>query len=589
VRAPTCSTFGATLLGEDATRFRFWAPALEHVALEIEGSDPIAMRSLEDGWFEVEAACGPGAAFKFRVSPDITVPDPASRAVRGDAYGHSLVVDPRSYRWRNTNWRGRPWADAVFYELHVGAFGGFAGVKGFLPELVELGITAVELMPINAFPGKLNWGYDGVLPYAPSPAYGTLDELKDLIDTAHGLGLMMFLDVVYNHFGPEASFLDAYAPHFFREDKPSPWGHAIDFRRPQVKRFFTENAIYWLEEVRFDGLRFDAVHAIHHPDWLDETAAEVRARLEPDRAVHLVLENDDNIASHMRDGFFNAQWNDDIHHAFHVLLTGETDSYYSAYADSPALMLARCLAEGFAYQGQPSTNRGGKPRGTPSRDLQPSAFVTFLQNHDQIGNRALGERLTVLADPKALEAAIFVQLLCPQVPLIFMGEENASTTPFLFFAEHNDEIAQAMREGRKREFEHLAAAGDDLPDPNDAATFQRSIPEPDPARASERRAFYQRLLAIRRRYITPRLDETSSIGAQAIGKAAVAARWKLADGSILAIVCNLSKDPVICEAPRGDLVFQSSEGAHQELLSGHLPGYAALAVISERPAVKAAP
>jgi len=590
-RTPYCqevfATFGATLLSENVTRFRFWAPISKRVALDIEGTDPISMRKLEGGWFEAEAHCGPGTAYRFRVAADLTVPDPASRALRGDAYGHSLVVDPHSYHWRSTKWRGRPWAEAVFYELHVGALGGFVGVKRLLPELVDLGITAVELMPISAFPGKLNWGYDGVMPYAPSPAYGTPDELNELIDTAHGLGLMMFLDVVYNHFGPEANFLDAYASSFFREDAENAWGRAIDFRRPEVRRFYTENALYWLEEFRFDGLRFDAVHAISHPDWLDETAAEIRARFEPQRMVHLVLENDDNIASHMRHGFFNAQWNDDAHHAFHVLLTGETDSYYKAYADEPASMLARCLGEGYAYQGQPSPNRGGKPRGTPSRDLSPSAFVTFLQNHDQIGNRAFGERLITLADPRALEAAILVQLLSPQIPLIFMGEEDASRTPFLYFAEHNAEIAQSIREGRKREFRHIAAVGDELPDPNDAATFQKSIPTPDPDIAGERRAFYRRLLATRRRYIMPRLDGAKSIGALAIGKAAVVARWKLADGNVLAIVCNLAKEPVIWEAPLGDHIFQSSEGVHQALTGGVLPGYTAVAVIDGRASERA--
>ena len=313
---PRWMAFGARPVDRATTRFRFWAPALRSVALEVEGLGPIAMRPLEDGWFEAEAPCGAGAAYRFRVGKELAVVDPAARALRGGVFGHAVVTNSHSYRWRNTNWKGRPFTDCVFYELHVGAFGGFAGVAAALPRLADLGVTAVELMPISAFPGDRNWGYDGVLPYAPQPSYGSPDELRALIDAAHGLGLMVFLDVVYNHFGPAGNFLNHYAPHFFWEDAPTLWGSAIDFRRPEVRRFFTENAIYWLEEFRFDGLRFDAVHAITHPDWLDETASEIRARLEPHRSVHLVLENDDNVADHMRGGFFDAQWNDDVHHVF---------------------------------------------------------------------------------------------------------------------------------------------------------------------------------------------------------------------------------------------------------------------------------
>lgn len=577
---PESMNFGATLMSDKETRFRFWAPALQHVHLEIEGLEPIRMRSLKDGWFETYARCGAGAAYKYRISEALAVADPAARAMRGDATGHSIVVDPNAYRWRNDAWRGLAWTEAVFYELHVGAFGGFAGVMQALPDLAELGITAVELMPIASFPGERNWGYDGVLPYAPSSSYGSPDELKELVDTAHGLGMMVFLDVVYNHFGPEGNFLDVYAPKFFRSDVENAWGRAIDFRRPQVRRFYAENALYWLEEFRFDGLRFDAVHAITHPDWLDATAAEIRARLDPHRAVYLVLENDDNVASHMRDGFFDAQWNDDCHHALHVLLTGETDGYYAAYAQNPAQMLARCLSEGFAYQGEPSANRGGKPRGTTSGDLPPSAFVMFLQNHDQIGNRAMGERLTALTQQEALEAAIALQLLSPQIPLIFMGEEIASQSPFLFFAEHNEEIAQSIRKGRKREFKHEAEA-DELPDPNAPQTFERSIPEPDDHESRNRRNLYRQLLGLRRAFIVPRIEGASALAARAIGKAAVIASWRLGDGSVLTIACNLDSEPLKCRAPEGDILFESKEGQYAILDDGVLSGHTTIAILAQ--------
>ena len=519
--------FGASLLTKDRTRFRLWAPVQEGVAVEIDGSAS-PMRRLPDGWFEAEANCGAGARYRFRLNEGIAVPDPAARAQADDVHGPSLVIDPAAYRWRNPEWRGRPWHETVLYELHAGTFGGFGGVQDELARLKELGITAVELMPINDFPGSRNWGYDGVLPFAPDRSYGTPDELKALVDAAHEHELMIFLDVVYNHFGPDGNYLATYAPQFFRDDMKTPWGPAIDFRRREVRRYFTENALYWLMEYRFDGLRFDAVHAITEIDWLDEMAAEVRATVERGRHVHLVLEHDGNVAEHLRRDF-DAQWNDDAHHVLHVMLTGESEGYYGDYADNAADRLARALSEGFVYQGEPSAHRNGEPRGTPSTDLPPAAFVLFIQNHDQIGNRAFGERLSALADPQALEAAIALQLLAPQIPLIFMGEEEASTTPFQFFTDHHGELAEAVREGRRREFAGFAAFADPhrrekIPDPNAPSTFERSRPAADPARGPARRALYQRLLALRGAVIAPRLSDARAIGAEAIGAAAVMAR-----------------------------------------------------------------
>ena len=564
--------FGPLLIADNATRFRFWAPALKQATLEVEGLSPIPMEAVGGGWFEAEAACGAGAAYRVPRGESLAAPDPAARAMRGDGQRQSVVVDPDAYRWGNKSWRGRPWTETVLYELHVGAFGGFRGVKERLSDLAELGVTAIELMPISDFPGLFNWGYDGVAPFAPSARYGEPDELKALVDAAHDLGLMMFLDVVYNHFGPEGNFLDRYAPHFFRHDVENPWGVGIDFRRPEVRRFFAENAIYWLEEFRFDGLRFDAVHAMADAGWLDETAAAIRARFR-DRRIHLVLENDDNVAEHMRGGRFDAQWNDDFHHAVHVLLTGETGGYYAAYEDAPASLLARCLAEGFAYQGEPTVNRSGRPRGSFSADLPATAFVAFLQNHDQVGNRPFGERLTTLADPQALEAAIALQLLCPQIPLLFMGEETASRSPFLYFAEHADELARSIREGRKREFEEIAAAAGELPDPNALSTFEKSKPEPDAHQGAERRSLYRRLLDLRRKHIIPRLRGSRSLGARAIGPAAVEARWELADGGILGIVCNLGAEPAAAMRPSGSLIYESATGADAALQSGRLEAY----------------
>jgi malto-oligosyltrehalose trehalohydrolase len=438
-------------------------------------------------------------------------------------------------------------------------------------------------MPINDFPGRRNWGYDGVLPFAPDRSYGTPEELKALVDAAHDLGLMIFLDVVYNHFGPDGNYLAAYAPGFFRDDITTPWGGAIDFRRPEIRRFFAENALYWLMEYRFDGLRFDAVHAISEADWLDEMAAEVRATAEPGRHVHLVLEHDGNVSAHLR-GDFDAQWNDDAHHVLHVLLSGQRDGYYSDYAVAPADMLARCLAQGFAYQGERSAYRQGKPRGSPSDDLAPTAFVLFLQNHDQIGNRPFGDRLVEHADPEALEAAITLQLLCPQIPLIFMGEEAASRTPFLYFTDHHGELAKAVREGRRREFAGFEGfqpdeTADAIPDPNAPQTFECCRPEADGEQGVRRRVLYAKLLALRAAVLMPQLEGAQAMAAHAAGVAGALARWRLADASVLTIACNLGPEPCPIEPPDGRLLFESRAGAGEQALHGQLEGRATVAFL----------
>jgi malto-oligosyltrehalose trehalohydrolase len=569
--------FGARLIASDRTAFRLFAPAQAGVAVEIEGARPVPMRQSGDGWFEAEAACGAGARYRFRLASGEAVTDPASRAQAGDVHDPSIVVDPQAYEWRYPDWQGRPWHEAVLYELHVGAFGGFAGVAGKLPSLADLGVTAIELMPIADFPGQRNWGYDGVLPFAPDAAYGTPDALKALVDAAHERELMIFLDVVYNHFGPEGNYLAAYAPQFFRDDIATPWGPAIDFREREVRRFFTENALYWLMEYRFDGLRFDAVHAISEPDWLDEMAATVHASVERGRHVHLVLENDANVASHLRRDF-DAQWNDDAHHVLHVLLTGEKEGYYEDYAEDPAGKLAKSLAEGFVYQGEPSLYRDGYPRGTTCTDLPPTAFVLFLQNHDQIGNRPFGERLTALVDRAALEAAITLQMLSPQIPLMFMGEEDATLTPFYFFTDYSEALAQAVREGRCREFAKFAAFADrvrraSIPDPNAPSSFEGSVPRGNPRRAIARRQFYQRVLAVRSAEIVPRLAGARSLKASVLGTAAVEATWCLSDLSVLRIAVNLGAEDVgLSTVSSGRMLFESAAGACLRARSGVLPG-----------------
>jgi len=545
--------FGPEVLG-DAVAFRLWAPGTERVVLEIDGIPALTMTRDADGWHKAVSAGPATALYRFRLPDGTCVPDPASRFQPDGVHGPSLVTDPLSYRWQNTGWNGRPWHETVLYELHVGLLGGYDGVRRKLPELSALGVTAIELMPLAEFAGNRNWGYDAVLPFSPSRSYGSPDALKALIDTAHGLGLMVFLDVVYNHFGPDGNWLGVYAPEFFRDDIHTPWGAAIDFRRRQVRRFFTENALYWLDEFRFDGLRLDAVHAISEQDWITEMAAEVRAAL-PDRHVHIVLENEQNNAEHMRAGI-DAQWNDDFHNVAHVLLTGEDNAYYSDFADHPTERLARALSEGFIYQGEPSPHHEGEARGSVSADLPPTAFINFLQNHDQVGNRALGERLTRLADPAKLKAATALLLLSPAIPMIFMGEENGSQTPFLFFTDFHGALADAVREGRRKEFAAFPAFADartreSIPDPNAYATFD-ACRFGEPSRdAHVWRGLYHDLLTIRRMRIVPHLTGAKSLDAAAIGPNAVSAHWALTDGAILTIACNLADTPVTFRKPDG--------------------------------------
>ncbi|MFZ4408889.1 MAG: malto-oligosyltrehalose trehalohydrolase [Paracraurococcus sp.] len=577
--------WGPELLAPDRTHFRLWAPDAPQVSLEVEQHAPQDMNPQGDGWHEVIAPVGAGARYRFRVASDLAVPDPASRLQAGDVHADSVVVDPHAFAWHHPDWQGRPWHEVVLYELHAGALGGFAGVRAALPRLKDLGITAVELMPINAFPGARNWGYDGVLPYAPDATLGTPDALKALVDAAHDLGLMVFLDVVYNHFGPDGAYLHAYAKRFFDEGIHTPWGAAIDFRQPEVRAFFEDNALYWLNEYRFDGLRFDAVHAIAEADWLDVLAARIRREI-PDRHIHLVLENERNAARHLKpQGGFDAQWNDDGHNILHPLLTGEREGYYEDFAGSGAEKLATVLAEGFLFQGQVSGHLGA-PRGEPSAHLPPTAFVLFLQNHDQVGNRAFGERLAALADPQALAAATALLLLSPQIPLIFMGEEWGATAPFLFFTDHNAELAPLVTAGRRREFAKFAAFQDPakretIPDPNAAATVHASTPDPAEATRPPHDAIlalHRRLLAIRHARIIPHLPGARALGAQAIGEKAVLARWRLGDGSTLAIATNLGAAPVRCDVG-GHLLFESLDGTAATLATGMLPAHCTVALM----------
>lgn len=536
--------WGPADLGEGRWRFRLWAPDRVAVTLERDGAEPVPMTAAQDGWFFADAAAAPGTLYRFRLDADLAVPDPASRRQSGGVHGWSVVTPLTP----PTSWRGRPWRETVIYELHAGLCGGFAGVAARLADLKTIGVTAVELMPVNAFSGSRNWGYDGVLPFAPVEAYGSPDDLRALVAAAHEHGLMIFLDVVYNHFGPDGNYLGAYASAFFHPDRQTPWGGAVAVDRPAVAAFVRENALMWLNDYGFDGLRFDAVHAIGDDAFLDQLARDIRAAIAPGRHVHLMLENERNDAARLSPDRYDAQWNDDFHNVLHVLLTGETDAYYQDFADRPAEKLARCLGEGFIYQGDPSPHQKGATRGSPSGHLPPTAFIPFLQNHDQTGNRALGDRLIRLTDPDRLKAATALLLLMPQIPMLFMGEEVGARSPFLFFTDFHDDLADIVREGRRREFAGFAAFASEearahIPDPNALATFEKArvIPGED---AVEWRLFYRNLLDLRHTHIVPGLDGCRPLGAQALSDKAVEAHWRLGGGEALTILLNLGTEPV---------------------------------------------
>ena len=574
--------FGAEFTGSGSVRFQLWAPAAKTVDLVLQegaASRTLPMQALENGFFGLETHdARAGSRYRFRIDGKLEVPDPASRSNPDDVHGPSAVIDPRSFEWGDEDWHGRPWHEAVIYELHVGTFsaeGTFAGVEQHLDHLAELGVTMIELMPLADFPGKRGWGYDGTLPFAPESSYGTPDQLKSLVAAAHARKIGVLLDVVYNHFGPEGNYLHAYAPQFFTEHHQTPWGAAINFdgaASRSVRDFFIHNALYWLEEFHLNGLRFDAVHAIFDDSEthvLTEISRAVRIGPGRNRHVHLSLENGNNQARRLGEprsrGTFDAQWNDDVHHCLHTILTGESDGYYVDYAQSPHALLCRSLTEGFAYQGEPSAHEG-HPRGEPSGHLPVTAFISFLQNHDQIGNRACGERLSrLVADEAPLLAASSILLLSPAPPMLFMGEEWAALEPFQYFCDFEPELAGKVREGRRREFARFARfqgaqAERSIPDPTATATFEAcrldwsTLTAPLHARWLDH---YRRLLAIRHRDIVPRIPK---IRARSCAKlkddGTFSVEWLLEDRSKLHLMANLSARPApVVRQPAGRVLF----------------------------------
>ena len=556
--------FGAQVQADGSVRFRLWAPPHRKVKIELDG-ELMALEPVAEGWHElVTDRAHADTRYRFVLPDGSRVPDPASRYQPEDVHGPSEVVNPAAHVWRDADWFGRPWEEAVIYELHIGAFtpeGTFRAAIGKLDHLLSLGVTAIEIMPIGDFPGRRNWGYDGVLPYAPDSCYGRPPDLKALVEAAHARGLMVLLDVVYNHFGPEGTYVQPIAPQIFTDRHKTPWGAAINFDGPgsgTVREFVIHNALYWIEEFNLDGLRLDAVHAIRDDSpkhLLLELAERVHAA-SAGRHVHLILENEENQAEHLARGedgaphWFTAQWNDDVHHALHVAASCETQGYYADYHGTTE-KLGRALAEGFAFQGELMPYRG-RPRGTPSTGLPPTAFVAFIQNHDQIGNRAFGDRVTDFAPAAAARAIAAVYLLLPQIPLMFMGEEWGATQPFPFFCDFSPNLADAVRQGRRDEFARFPEFQDPqtrelIPDPTAEETFTSAkLSWADIARAPHacRLAWHRRVLATRHAEIVPSLAAIRAGGRyEVLGEGAIIVSWELVGRGVLVLAANLSGGP----------------------------------------------
>jgi maltooligosyltrehalose trehalohydrolase len=493
--------------------FSVWAPRCRSLDLVIDGRPYRAMREESEGLFTIAIEnLAPGARYQYRLDGERYRPDPVSRWQPEGVHGPSVVVDPAAFQWTDGGFTGHALADHVYYELHVGTFtaaGTFEAVIPHLDGLVDLGITAIELMPIAEFPGSRNWGYDGVHLYAPQSTYGGPRGLRRLVDAAHARGLSVVLDVVYNHLGPEGNYLAEYGPYFTDRYK-TPWGSALNFDGPDgagVRRHFIENARYWVREFHVDGFRLDAIHAIYDASpthilrEIGEAAREEGRRL--GRSAHVVAESHDNDRDLVRTAAeggigLDAVWSDDFHHAVHALLTRESAGYYADFG-APA-HLARAIAEGFAYQGEPSAYFG-RERGTPSADLPGERFVISVQNHDQVGNRVLGDRLGTILPFEAAKLAAALMFVAPALPLVFMGEEYGETAPFQYFTSFIDrELTAAVRHGRAAEFERFAW-NRPIPDPDAPSTFVASRLNHSLASAPRHRElqrYYRQWLELRR-------------------------------------------------------------------------------------------
>jgi maltooligosyltrehalose trehalohydrolase len=481
---------GATVLSPSTVRFRVWAPRAQSVSVQVCDANrtSAALEPRDRGYYEgVLSGIGPGARYRYVLDGEKHRPDPASRWQPNGVHDASAVVDPDAFHWTDQGWQGLALDELILYELHTGTFTAAGTFEAILPHLSylkdEVGVTAIELMPVAQFPGSRNWGYDGVYPFAPQAGYGGPAGLKTLVNACHATGLAVILDVVYNHLGPEGNYLNDFGP-YFTDRYRTPWGEAVNYDGPdsdEVRHFFLSNALYWVTEYHVDGLRLDAVHGIfdfsatHMLQELAETVHAEARRL--GRTVQIIAESDLNdsrlIAPATQGGYgLDAQWNDDFHHAVHAVVTGERKGYYEDFGTLE--QLATAIRQGFVYAGQYSRSRrrrhGNSSEGRPARQ-----FVVFAQNHDQIGNRAVGDRLSAQLSAEGLKVVAATVLLSPNIPLLFMGEEYGETAPFQYFVEHGDAgLVEAVRRGRRAEFGHFGWNPEDIPDPQDPATLERS-------------------------------------------------------------------------------------------------------------------
>lgn len=565
--------WGSEFISADTVRFRLWAEGQNTMTLSLRDRD-IIMEAVGDGWFQIDVAgLKHGDEYRFRLADGTCIPDPAARAQRDDVNGPSLIIDPRVYQPLHRDWKGRPWEETVIYELHPGTFtpeGTFQAAIEKLPYLAELGITQIEVMPVAQFGGSRGWGYDGVLLYAPHSAYGSPADFHAFIDAAHGLGLSVVLDIVLNHFGPEGNYLPLLSPAFFHQQRMTPWGNAIAYETAAVRQYISEAPLFWLTEYHLDGLRFDAIDQIEDRSArhvLIEIAENIRRAI-PDRHIHLTTEDSRNVIFlHPRDEngrtpLFTAEWNDDFHNAVHVFATGETHGYYQDFAHQPAKNAAKALAEGFVYQGEISPQTG-QSRGVKCSEQPPQFFVDFIQNHDQTGNRAQGERLISLAGAEKTRVLLAALLLSPHIPLLFMGEEYGETNPFLFFTDFKGELAKAVREGRAKEFAGHTGHDEFVPDPNDPDTFIRSKLDWQQAASEEGKSwlrFTRDLLRLRHRYIVPLLTEGGPVESRILhtDPQTLAVSW-LFPGATLSVALNIGdKSFAILDVP-GEVIFSWPE------------------------------
>ncbi|EOL9135858.1 malto-oligosyltrehalose trehalohydrolase [Enterobacter cloacae] len=567
--------WGAEFISGDVVRFRVWAEGQQQLTLRLAERD-LPMTAVGNGWFQIDVpGVTHGTEYQFVLQDGMAVPDPASRAQKGDVNGPSVVIDPGRYQPINPDWAGRPWEETVIYELHIGTFtpqGTFRAAIDKLPYLAELGITQLEVMPVSQFGGSRGWGYDGVLLYAPHSAYGTPEDFHAFIDAAHGLGLSVVLDIVLNHFGPEGNYLPLLSPAFFDEQRMTPWGNGIAYEREPVRHYILDAPLFWLTEYRLDGLRFDAIDQIKDTaskHILQQIAETIREAL-PDRHIHLTTEDSRNVIFlHPRDEkgatpLFTAEWNDDFHNAAHVFATGETHAYYQDFAFEPEKKFARALAEGFVYQGEVSLQTGHS-RGVECHTQPPTFFVDFIQNHDQTGNRAQGERLITLAGADKTRVLLAALLLSPHIPLLFMGEEYGETNPFLFFTDFHGDLAKAVREGRAKEFTGHSGHDGDVPDPNDEQTFARSKLDWHNVTTAQGKSwlrFTRSLLVLRHRYLVPLLRPGGTVEGKIVKTAPgmVAVSWSFPTGT-LSLALNIGNKPVDVPALAGETLFSWPEAA----------------------------